>query len=132
MVKLRKRGTGSNLVDRGRGVAHDLPVGWVDFEADLACRWGGHGEGLRRSRGDAAGAKLGAGLIDRLTVNTGNRPASLPPFGIARNRGIDASSVEGAGWGGGPVVVGVGERPAHGEGGQQVRSGNTGMPGVRW
>ena len=24
MVKLRKRGTGSNLVDRGRGVVHDL------------------------------------------------------------------------------------------------------------
>ena len=33
MVKLRKRGTGSNLVDKGRGVVHDLPVGWVDFEA---------------------------------------------------------------------------------------------------
>jgi hypothetical protein len=66
VVKLRKRGTGSNLVDTGCGAVHDLPVGWVDFEADSACRWGGHGEGLRRSRGDAAGAKLGAGLIDRL------------------------------------------------------------------
>src|SRR5215218_7542244 len=53
----------------GRGVAHDLPVGSQtagatrDSEAGLACRWGGHGEGLRRSCGDAAGAKLGAGLI---------------------------------------------------------------------
>jgi hypothetical protein len=56
VVKLRKRGTSSNLVDRGWGAVHDLPVGWVDFEAGLACRWGGHSEGLRRSRGDAAGA----------------------------------------------------------------------------
>jgi hypothetical protein len=132
VVKLRKRGTGSNLVDRGRGAVHDLPVGWVDFEAGLACRWGGHGEGLRRSRGDAAGAKLGAGLIDRLTVNTGTVPRRSRRSGTIRNSGIDASSVEGVGWGGGPVVVGVGERPAHGEGGQQVRSGNTGMPEVRW
>jgi hypothetical protein len=132
VVMLRKRGTGSNLVDRGRGVVHDLPVGWVDSEADLACRWGGHGEGLRRSRGDAAGAELGAGLIDRFRVNTGTVPRRSRRWGSTRNGGIDASSVEGAGWGGGPVVVGVGERPAHGEGGQQVRSGNTGMPGVRW
>jgi hypothetical protein len=27
VVKLRKRGTGSNLVDRGRGAVHDLPAG---------------------------------------------------------------------------------------------------------
>ena len=46
--------------------------GWtVNFEAGLACRWGGHGESLRRNRGDAAGAKLGTKLIDRFAVNTG-------------------------------------------------------------
>jgi hypothetical protein len=71
VVKLRKRGTGSNLVDMGWGAVHDHR--WVvDSVAGLACRWGGHGEGLRRSRGDAAGAKLGAELIDRFAVNTGN------------------------------------------------------------
>jgi hypothetical protein len=55
VVKLGKRGTGSNLVDRGRDAVHSLLEGWTDSEADSACRWGGHGEGLRRSRGDAAG-----------------------------------------------------------------------------
>ena len=132
MVKLRKRGTGSNLVDRGRGVVHDLPVGQIDFEADLACRWGGHGEGLRRSCGDAAGAKLGAKLIDRFAVNTGTIPHRSRCLEAVRVGGIDASSVEGAGWGGGPVVVGAGERPAQGEGGQQVGSERVGMPGGRW
>jgi hypothetical protein len=53
---------------------HGCP-GWVaDSEAGLACRWGGHGEGLRRNHGDAAGAKLGAKLIDRFAVNTGTIP----------------------------------------------------------
>lgn len=132
VVKLRKRGTGSNLVDMGRVAVHSLPIWRADSVADLACRWGGHGESLRRNRGDAAGAKLDAGLIDRFTVNTGTIPhCSLGPVAI-RVSGIDASSVEGAGWGGGPVVVRAGERPVHGEGGQQVCSTDAGMPGGRW
>jgi hypothetical protein len=131
VVKLRKRGTASNLVDMGRVAVHSLLVGRADFVADLACRWGGHGESLRRNRGDAAGAKLDAGLIDRFTVNTGTIPyRSLGPVSI-RVRGLDTSSVEGAGWGGGPVVVRADERSAHGEGGQQVSSTDTGMPGGR-
>ncbi|MFL4901696.1 group II intron maturase-specific domain-containing protein [Streptomyces sp. MMS24-I2-30] len=73
-VKPRKRGTGSNVVDMGRVAVHSLLAGWADTVADLACRWGGHGESLRRNRGDAAGAKLDAGLIDRFTVNTGTIP----------------------------------------------------------
>ena len=71
MVKLRKRGTGSNLVDMGRGAVHGHPVWVADSVAGLACRWGGHGEGLRRNRGDAAGAKLDAKPVDRFPVNTG-------------------------------------------------------------
>ena len=131
MLKLRKRGTGSNLVDMGRSAVHGHPVGVADSEAGLACRWGGHGEGLRRNRGDAAGAKLDAKLIDRFAVNTGTIPhRSLRP-GAAWDAGIDASSVEGAGWGGGPVVVRARERRAHGEGGQQVGSAGGGMPGGR-
>jgi hypothetical protein len=132
VVKLRKRGTGSNLVDMGRVAVHGPLIGRTDSEAGLACRWGGHGESLRRNRGDAAGAKLDAGLINRFPVNTGTIPhRSLRP-GSIRAGGIDASSVEGAGWGGGPVVVRAGERPAHGEGGQQVSSRSAGMPGGRW
>ena len=30
-----------------------------DSDSRVRRRWGGHGEGLRRSRGDAAGVKLG-------------------------------------------------------------------------
>lgn len=132
VVKLRKRGTGSNLGDMGRVAVHSLPKGWVDSVADLACRWGGHGESLRRNRGDAAGAKLDAGLIDRFTVNTGTIPLRSHDLESIRTGGIDASSVEGSGWGGGPVVVRAGERLAHGEGGQQVGSRDAGMPGGRW
>ena len=131
MVKLRKRGTGSNLVDMGRGAVHDHRQ-VVDSVAGLACRWGGHGESLRRNRGDAAGAKLDAKLIYRFAVNTGTIPhRSRCPESIQAG-GIGTSSVEGTGWGGGPVVVRAGERPAHGEGGQQVGSDSAGMPGGRW
>ena len=132
MRKLRKRGTGSNLVDRGRGAVRERPRWTLDSEAGLACRWGGHGEGLRRSRGEAAGAKLDAKLIDRFTVNTGTIPHRSCCLGSTWVGGIDASSVEGVGWGGGPVVVRAGERPAHGEGGQHASSRRTGMPGGRW
>ena len=132
MLKLRKRGTGSNLVDRGRDAVRGHPCWVVDSEAGLACRWGGHGESLRRNRGDAAGAKLGAKLIDRFAVNTGTIPHRSRDLEAIEVGGIDASSVEGAGWGGGPVVVGAGERPAQGEGGQQVGSEGVGMPGGRW
>jgi hypothetical protein len=105
VVKLRKRGTGSNLVDMGRVAVHGPPVGRADSEAGLACRWGGHGESLRRNRGDAAGAKLDAKLINRFSVNTGTIPRRSHELESIRAGGIHASSIEGAGWGGGPVVV---------------------------
>lgn len=132
MVKLRKRGTGSNLADMGRSAVHDRPMWVVDSVAGLACRWGGHDEGLRRSRGDAAGAKLGAYLINRFAVNTGTILHRSRSRKSVRSGGIGASSAEGVGWGGGSVVVRAGERPAHGEGGQQVSSRVSGMPGDRW
>ncbi len=129
--KLRKRGTGSNLVDMGRGAVRDRPGWTVNFVAGLACRWGGHGESLRRNRGDAAGAKLGTKLIDRFAVNTGTIPHHSRCSDAIRAGGIDASSVEGAGWGGGPVVLRGRESRSPGEGGQQVGSDRVGMPGVR-
>ena len=131
VVKLRKRGTGSNLVDMGRDAVHGHLMRVADSEAGLACRRGGHGEGLRRSRGDAAGAKLDAKLIDRFAVNTGTIPRRSRCPGSTRAGGIGPSSAEGAGWGGGPVVVRARERRAHGEGGQQAGSAGRGRPGGR-
>jgi hypothetical protein len=131
VAKLRKRGTGSNLVDRGRVAVHGYLVQMADSEAGLACRWGGHGECLRRSCGDAAGAKLDAKLIDRFAVNTGTVPRRSRCPGSTRAGGIGPSSAEGTGWGGGSVVVRARERRAHGEGGQQAGSAGEGMPGGR-
>ncbi len=56
---------------------------------------GGHGEGLRPRRGEAAGAEPGAQLVDRMAVDggtargrsSGPRPArALPPPGVDRLR----------------------------------------------
>jgi hypothetical protein len=130
VVKLRKRVTGSNLADMGRGAAHDR-FRVVDFVAGLRCWWEGHGEGLRRSCGDAAGAELDAKPVDRFPVNTGTIPCRSRCPGSARSRGIGPSSAEGRRWGGGPVVVRARERRAHGGGGQQVSSRGQGRPGGR-
>jgi hypothetical protein len=35
---------------------------------------GGHGEVLRGNRGDDAGIELGSYFVERIAVNTGNRP----------------------------------------------------------
>jgi hypothetical protein len=122
VVKLRKRGTGSNLVDMGRGAVHGHPVWVADSVAGLACR---------RNRGDAAGAKLDAKPVNRFLVNTGTIWCRSCCPGSAWVSRIGPSSAEGARWGGGPVVVRARERRAHGEGGQQVSSGGQGKPGVR-
>jgi hypothetical protein len=39
VLKLRKRGTGSNLVDMGRGAVRGHPVGVADSVAGFACWW---------------------------------------------------------------------------------------------
>ena len=46
---------------------------------------GGHGERLRRNRGEAAGAEPGAGPADRLAVNAGTARAGPGPV-LARGR----------------------------------------------
>jgi hypothetical protein len=132
VVKLRKRVTGSNLADMGRDAAHGRLERAADSVAGMRCQWGGHGEGLRRNRGDAAGAELDAKPINRFSVNTGTIPLRSYNLESVQVDGIDALSVEGAGWGGGPVVVRASERLVHGQGGQQVSSTDTGMPGGRW
>jgi len=103
----------------------------INSEAGLLVRWGGHGEGLRRNRGDAVGVKADASLIERFQVNVGTahgrppRRASGPAGGQVRCRSMAV------GRGGGPVVVRARERRAHGEGDQQVSREDTGMPGGR-
>jgi hypothetical protein len=69
---LRKRVAGSNLVDMGRIAARDAcrEVGSTPKPV-MRRRWGGHGEGLRRRRGDAVGVELGTSLVDRMVVNAG-------------------------------------------------------------
>ena len=94
-------------------------------------RTGGHGEGLRRTRGEAAGEKLGASPAKRSVANMGTIPKPpLPPAnqaggGQARRRLVARR------WGGVPVVVGGRESRPQGEGGQRVRSRRAGMPGGR-
>ena len=79
---------------------HGYSMWMVDSEAGQACRWGGHGEGLRRNRWRCCRGKLGAKLIDWFTVNTGTIPHRSRCPGSIGVRGIDTSSVEGAGSGG--------------------------------
>ena len=127
-----KRGTGSNLVDPGRdavradrsdGDATPTSATNVDQEAI--------GEGLRRTRGEAAGEELGAGLADWHMVNAGTVPVSPFPPPIRGGGGQAHRRLRAPGRGGGPVVVRGRESRSHGEGAQRVRSAVTGMPGAR-
>ena len=69
-----------------RAVWHELP--------------GGHGEGLRRSRGDAAGTESGSSFVERTAVNTGTVPVlPLVPRMPARLRGLGPPSADRAGAG---------------------------------
>jgi hypothetical protein len=65
----------------------------INSEAGRPVRWGGHGEGLRRSHGDAVGVKAGASLIERFQVNVGTAHGRPSP-GIR------------PGWGAGPLPTG--------------------------
>jgi hypothetical protein len=94
-------------------------------------RPGGHEEGLRRTRGEAAGEELGTAPVNRCVANVGTRlglpipPASQAGGGQVRRRLMTP------GGGGAPVVVRGRESRPHGQGGQQVRSLGTGRPGGR-
>src|SRR4051812_46206645 len=62
---------------------------------------GGHGEGLRGSRGDAAGTKSGSSFIERIAVNTGTVSVlafvlMLPALGL----GLGPPSADRVGTGG--------------------------------
>lgn len=127
-----KCGTGSNLVDVGRaavrvelicGETTPKPVIYVGGEAI--------GESLRRTRGEAAGAELGAHPIDRHMVNVGTVPESPSPTGSQLVGGQARCQLMAPGRGGGSVVVRGRESRLHGEGTQRVSNAVAGMPGGR-
>ena len=122
----------SNLVDMGWATVRvDLRAG----DGDLRFLWiwqdKGHGECLRRNRGEAVGEKLDTAPVNRHTLNMGtsSAPPSLP---LCQSGGGQARC-----WlmtptrGGGSVVVRGWESQPHGEGTQQDRSAVSGMPGGR-
>ena len=70
-----KSRTGSNLVDMGRAAVRAcLRTGQRDSDAGELDRPGGHAEGLRRRRGEAAGEKLGTAPVNRDVGNVGKAP----------------------------------------------------------
>lgn len=91
---------------------------------------GGHGEGLRRSRGEAAGEKPGTAPVDRDMVNMGT-VCDRPFVGQPGRWRAGPPSTDGRRRGGVRVVVGASESGAQGEGGQQACSCGIGMPGGR-
>jgi len=128
----RKCGTGSNLVDMGRAaVRAELSDGEATPPTAVHAGGGGHEEGLRRTRGEAAGEKLGAAPVDRHMVNMGTVPASPVRPRSRRGGGQARRQLMGPGRGGAAVVLRARESRAHGEGRQHVRGSRTGMPGGR-
>jgi len=124
--------TSSNLVDMGWAAVHVLVS---DEEGDLETLWywqaEGHGEGLRRIRGEAAGEKLGATPVNRHTLNMGTISASPSPLLIQSGGGQVRCRLLVPRWDGGSVLVRGWESQPHGEGTQQDRRADAGMPGGR-
>jgi hypothetical protein len=91
----------------------------------------GHGESLRRNRGEVAGAKLGTYLVERFKVNVGTISMVPSPASRALADGKICRRSRPPRWGGGVVVVRGQESWLHGEGLQCVRSVNADRGG-RW
>ena len=109
--------------------AHSSSMG----DSDVGCdgRSGGHGEGLRRNRDEAAGEELGTDPVDGLMVNVGTVARS--PYLLASQVSSGKACRQLMAWqrGGGSVVVRGRESRSHGEGTQRVRRLGHGMPGGR-
>ncbi len=99
-LTLRKSSAGSNLTDMGRCAVRGCLVsaGRPTPKPVVSVRWGGHGESLRRSRGDAVGVKAGASLIDRSLVNVGTI-RGRPPVGHPARRWAGPLPIDGRGMG---------------------------------
>jgi hypothetical protein len=92
---------------------------------------GGHGECLRRSRGETAGEKLGTPPVNRYMVNVGTTAWLPDPLPIQGEGGKTCRLLTARRWGGGSVVVRGRESRLHGEGTQRTRRAGIGMPGGR-
>lgn len=129
---LRNRGTGSNLADMGRDAVHaEHSDGEATSGLGMDPGSGGHEESLRRTRGEAAGAELGADPADRNAMNMGTLP--FLPF-PACGQHVDGQGHRhpmGAVGGGAVVVVRGRESRPHGEGRQQASKEFEAMPGGR-
>jgi hypothetical protein len=88
------------------------------------CALGGHGEWLRRSRGDAAGIELGSSFAERIAVNTGTVPG-LPGSCAASARMRAGPAVGRSAWGGA-------EPPWYSEPGRARRMGKLRRLTRRW
>ena len=113
-LTLRKSSAGSNLTDMGRCAVRGwfVSAGWPTPKPVAVVRWGGHGECLRRSRGEAVGVKVGASLINRFLVNVGTI-RGRPPAGHPVR------------WWAGPLPTGgcrVGRRPRSSPGARKSRA----------
>jgi hypothetical protein len=91
-----KRGTSSNLVDMGWATVRATFVyETVHENGDLApqMNWQdeGHGESLRRTRGEAVGEKLGTAPVNRHTLNMGT--ISAPPLCRSARVGMERPAV---------------------------------------
>jgi hypothetical protein len=128
-----KRETSSNLVDMGWAAVRVISIDeGCDSDVGHLCQPGGHDEGLRRSRDEAAGAELDADPVNRDMVNVGTISGPSFPSCSQHEDGQVHRRLMAPGWGGGSVVVRGRESRPHGEGTQRIRSRRTGMPGGRW
>lgn len=131
-LNLRNRGAGSNLADLGRDAVHaNRTNGEATPRTVIHAGPGDHEEGLRRTRGDAAGAELGTDPADRNTGNMGTLPCLPFPTRSQRAGGQGRRRPRGAVGGGAAVVVRGRESRPHGEGRQRDRSAGAAMPGGR-
>jgi hypothetical protein len=123
--------TGSNLVDMGRGAVHVRPRGRATSLSFRSEGSGGHEEGLRRTRGEAAGAELGTDPVDRDMVNVGSTRIGSRLLDCRFSSGQARRPPVWFGCDGAVVVLGAGESPAHGEGRQRGRGGIADRAGGR-
>jgi hypothetical protein len=133
--KLRKRRAGSNLVDMGWSAVRGRLSRWDGCSTPKPGEIAG-GEATVKVCGVVVamlpGQQLGTSLVDRWCGERGNRSRSPWLPAVQAGGGQVRRRLRAVGRGGGLVVVGAGESPAHGEGGQQVSRADAGMPGGRW
>ena len=124
--------TGSNLVDMGRATVRvESKLEETTLLDRESCGREGHGESLRRNRGEAVGEKLDTAPVNRHTLNMGTSSAPPSPPLCQSGGGQARCWLMTPTRGGGSVVVRGWESQPHGEGTQRDRSAVTGMPGGR-